>query len=449
MESFRAKRVVLGDGVRTPLRLVAAAIDIDGDRIVAVREDGEAAVDLGDVIVCPAYVNAHTHCALSAARGLADDEDLRGNMVESLYYRLETEMSPADVRAFARMGAYECLMTGTGLVWDHYYGGIELAEAFCDVGLAAVVGPTLQDVKGPGVSSLELQLAATLELESWSERGIWSALAPHATDTVSESLWQRVAELAEGRVIHSHLAQSVEEFEVSFAQHHCSPVEFLDRIGVLSAGPGLYVHMVFASGADLSRLDSERHTLGFCPLSASQFAFPAFVADWERWYVATDCASSNDSMNVQRELPVVSAMRALLTTGSDEYTVFRRTGSASDAGALDDRRKRDFDRLTRFNDPDFLLSRVWSVPGRLHPKFTAGVIETGALANLLVLDPRHPSLWPDRTVLRTLALADTQGAIEKMMVRGRWVKLPTANDADYLDARDEASRRLASLLKRI
>ncbi|MEO1173643.1 MAG: amidohydrolase family protein, partial [Myxococcota bacterium] len=319
------------------------------------------------------------------------------------------------------------------------------------VGLSAVVGPTLQDLKGPGVADLESQLSATLELEDWSERGIWSAVAPHATDTVSDTLWQRVAELVEDprRVVHAHVAQSVEEFEISHERHGCSPTEYLDRLGVLAAGAGLWVHMVFASRSDLRRLDPERHALGFCPLSATQFAFPAFVADWDRWFVATDCASSNDAMNLQRELPVVAAMRALVTTGSSTYERFRNSGALADAQDTDSHRKDTFDAMTRFNDPNFLLSRVWSVPGRLHPGFTAGVIEKGALANLLVLDPRHPSLWPERDLVRTLALADTQGALRKVMVRGDWIALPSADDPGYLDARDEAARRFSELLQRI
>ncbi|MEM6731337.1 MAG: amidohydrolase family protein, partial [Myxococcota bacterium] len=257
-----AKRVVLGNGIDEPFRVVSAELGIKGDLIETVEErdtPSETSVEhLGERVVCPAFVNAHTHVALSAFRGLASSETLRGNMVESLFYRLEENLSDEDMRAFARVGAYECLLSGTGLVWDHYYGGAALADAFVDAGLAAVLAPTVQDVSGPGAKKTEEQLQATHELDqsSWSARGVWGALGPHATDTVSPELWSRIGELAEENdwVVHAHLAQSIEEYRRSVERHGCSPMQLLERTGVLSRARALLVHALFVSDADLALL---------------------------------------------------------------------------------------------------------------------------------------------------------------------------------------------------
>ena len=74
-----------------------------------------------------------------------------------------------------------------------------------------------------------------------AEGGIVAALGPHATDTVSPALWSRIAEISQARdlPIHVHVAQSVEEQERSFEHHGCSPIERLDRLGVLAAGVGI------------------------------------------------------------------------------------------------------------------------------------------------------------------------------------------------------------------
>jgi 5-methylthioadenosine/S-adenosylhomocysteine deaminase len=157
-------RVVLDD----PLRVTPARIEIAGTRIREVTETSRAAldagtVDLGDRLVSPAFVNGHTHLAMAAFRGLGSD-DFAGNVVEDLFFRLESALTPEDIRAFARLGAYECLLSGVAVVWDHYYGGTAVAEALLDTGLSGVVAPTLQDLGGPGAGASEAQLDATLEI---------------------------------------------------------------------------------------------------------------------------------------------------------------------------------------------------------------------------------------------------------------------------------------------
>ena len=70
---------------------------------------------------------------MNAMRGLGQLNRMRGNVVEDLYFQIEEAMNAQDIRAFARMGAYDALLVGVGTVWDHYYGGLELAHGIGDV----------------------------------------------------------------------------------------------------------------------------------------------------------------------------------------------------------------------------------------------------------------------------------------------------------------------------
>ena len=49
------------------------AVEINGDRIVAVgparRFSGQSAIDYGEAVICPGFVNAHTHLELSHLAG--------------------------------------------------------------------------------------------------------------------------------------------------------------------------------------------------------------------------------------------------------------------------------------------------------------------------------------------------------------------------------------------
>lgn len=461
----RSRRVILGDGVLEPLRVEPACLGITEATIEAIEPwesnppKSAGVLDFGDKIVCPAFINAHTHVAMNAFRGLSSNAELRGNIVEDWFYRLEAELTPKDIRAFARMGAYECVEHGVGLVWDHYYGGVELAEAFTDVGLSAVVSPTLQDQEGPGASesAAALQLTCDLATRRWAKRGIFAAVGAHATDTVSAELWNRVRDSAEGRClpVHAHLAQSVSEWQRIRKKHGCTPIELLERVGILDLPRALLVHALFLSERDFDCLNPKRHTLGYCPLSQAQFAFPAALHRWQErglpWILATDCAASNDAMNPQRELALVSATRGFRSTEDDSYRAFRARGDGISADQLDEARRRHLGAAPEFGDASFLLSRVWSVPGGLHPEFRAGVLAVGARANLLVINAEHPCFWPATDPIRTLAFADVNQAIERVMVSGVFLPRGEAlrESPQFLAHLEEAERRLSELLCRL
>lgn len=92
-------------------------------------------VDFGDALITPGFVNSHTHLPMAALRGIEGTAvALGGNVVSDLYFKIEKAMSPEDVRAFARMGAYDSLLAGVSFVWEHYYHGVALAEAMSETG---------------------------------------------------------------------------------------------------------------------------------------------------------------------------------------------------------------------------------------------------------------------------------------------------------------------------
>lgn len=466
-----ADRAVLGG---ESLRIAAAVIMIDGARIIAVEPFDRAAppvagpddtvIDIGDRLLTPAFVNGHTHLAMSALRGVGLDA-MDGNIIESIYFRIEGALTAEDVQAFTRMGACESLLAGVGTVWDHYYHGDAVAAALAEMGLGGVVAPTLQDLAGPGVPVLDAQIASTERIATDAKlaaAGIFAALGPHATDTVSADLWKRINTVADALdlPIHSHVAQSIEEYGRAIERHGCSPIEWLDRLGVLDAGSGmLLVHGLYATHRDLERLRPERNTLAYCPFSQVQFGFPAAVEGWWKagvpFVIGTDCGACNDSMSPQQELRLLACGRAFAVTPSLAGVRFRSTGDADDAHALDAIRRSTRDERAVLADPTTLLGTVWRVPGRLHPRLGAGVIEPGARANLCVWDADHPAWWPATTPLRTLTMGDVSGALWGLLVNGRWSGERGAMQAsllasdDWREARVEAEGRLRALFKRV
>jgi 5-methylthioadenosine/S-adenosylhomocysteine deaminase len=422
--------------------------------------------DLGNAVVTPAFVNAHTHLAMCALRGLGRRTRAKEDVIGETFFRIESALEPGDVRAFSRLGAYECLLSGTGLVWDHYYYGREVAAALLDTGLAGVVASTLQDLAGPGAPRMQTELESTLELHhdaSLSRAGIFSALGPHAPDTVSERLWRTVREHAREHElpVHFHVAQSYAEVVALDARERKTPLTWLLDQGFLDVPQALLVHAMFASAAELQRLDAKRHVLGFCPFSELAYCFPPRMGAWEScglsYFLATDSAACNDSMSLPKEMRVIANEPALETSFSEKYAQFLN-GDGSDglakASAVEEALGAALEWTAPRRSPQSLLGRVWSIPGALHPKVRAGVIAPGALANLAIWDTTHPAFWPGDDVLGALVHADVTGALQGMIVAGRVVgeignfsASVLASDA-YRGALTEASERRKRLFER-
>lgn len=416
---------------------VPLSIGIRGAKIAAVapaqelrrgaRKDfalghGEEIIDVGENPVVPSFVNGHTHLAMAPLRGVTSLAERRGDVVKDLFFSIERHMKAEDVRVFARLGALESLLCGVGCVWDHYYFGEQVAEALAEAGLSGVVAPTLQDRSGPGADRFEAELEATARIDDndrFAKLGIFSAVGPHASDTVSEELLGRAGDLARSRglAIHLHLAQSVEEALAMRARPRLAP----SRLSATFSGcPVLMAHGLYLTDAECSELARAGWVLAYCPYSQLQFGILSPFASWlgasGRFVVGTDCVASNDALDPQRELPLVAGEAAL----GASFSRPRRAHRAGDGLALVQQEQARRDALERITvaDPHRLLQAAygWGLDDRTGCK---PGIQVDGWANLLVLDARHPTLFPGDDLVRTLAYGSTHGAIKWCVVAGQ------------------------------
>lgn len=442
-------------------RLTAALVRWSGGRIdqvtpMARRQfEGSLAstncLDLGGRLVTPSFINAHTHLSMSVFRGLGGDAARQGNVVEDLWFRIEGAQSPEDVRAFARMGALECLLAGQGAVYDHYYYAHAVALAMADTGLEGVVAETLQDLGGPFAHQWESSLQGAIALMddgALAESGIESCLGPHATDTVSDALWTRILDLARSRdlAVHLHLAQSLEEVERGLSLGFGSPVQRLLHGDRLQGIRRVWLaHGMHVDDADRRALDPARDVIVHCPMAQTQFGFPADAAAWQRVGVpvvlGTDAGACNDGMDVQREM-------VLLAHGESYAATFAEsTSAAREARRIEDARAR-----APFVAPEAALGAVWQRADGLGGRWRRGRVRPGYRASLAVWDLDHPAFWPGNDPLRTLAFGSPIGALHTSIVGGAVVgevgdvrALLRRPEVD--DWRREATERRAALLR--
>jgi 5-methylthioadenosine/S-adenosylhomocysteine deaminase len=396
----------------------------ESERAEQAKGTGVPIHDVGRCPVVPSFVNGHSHLAMAPLRGITSGSNRLGNVVADVFFALETQMTPEDVRLFTRFGAFESLLCGVGEVWDHFYFGESVAYGLVDAGMTGVVAPTLQDLSGPGKLNSAAQLAATREIathEKFSNSGIRAAVGPHATDTVSDRLLAEARSLALelNLPVHLHVAQSYEEMKAAEVRF---PRGLGDAMALRFEGCRvLFAHGLHLSAADCDRFASAGWVLAYCPFSQLQFGFLSPLATWIQaggaWVLGTDCVASNDALDVQRELPFVGGNAAISTSFSAERFELLKGGRRDGSASVERLRQRDL-KESDLCEAEVLLRGGHGRPLRDWAGLGTG-IQVGGLANFLVLDPDHPALFPSDDLLRTMAYGSTSHAIQWCAVGGK------------------------------
>src|SRR5438874_9791104 len=240
--------------------------------------------DLRGALVTPALVNTHHHLYQTLTRARAQQAGLFAWLRE--LYPVWAGIDAEAEYAAARTGLAELALSGCGTVFDHHYvfprgrdGLIEAeVEAARDLGVRIVASRGSMDLgESDGglppdslVEELDDVLSETERLAALQDGDgrVQIAVAPCSPFSVTERLMHESAELARrlGLVLHTHLAETVEEEAYCRELYGCTPVEYLERLGWL-AGDVWCAHCVHLSEGEIARFGETGTGVAHCPTS--------------------------------------------------------------------------------------------------------------------------------------------------------------------------------------
>src|SRR3989449_327503 len=241
------------------------AIAMKGDAILALGPRAEIeskysapqTINAKGKLVLPGFINGHTHVPMTLFRGLHDDVTLDEWLRKYIFPAEAKNVTEEFVRWGTRLAAAEQIRAGVTTFADMYYFEDAVAEETKAAGMRGVLGETFIDFPAPDNKSVAEMLAYTERfLKKWQgDPLIHAAVAPHSIYTCSQKTLQDATALA--RKYHApiliHVAEMKKEWEDSQKQHGMSPVQYLDKIGVL--GPDVVsAHCIFVDGADRKTL---------------------------------------------------------------------------------------------------------------------------------------------------------------------------------------------------
>src|SRR3954471_19123441 len=391
------------------------------DGLVAEVGAGDApadAEDLGGAVVTPGLVNTHHHLYQTLTRARAQQADLF-TWLKTLYpvwARIDDEME----YAAALCGLGELALSGCTTVFDHHYvfprgvSGLVEAEvqAARELGVRIVASRGSMDLGESGgglppdslVEDLDAIRADTERLAATADGALVQiVVAPCSPFSVTTRLMEESAALARrfGLVLHTHLAETVEEEAYCRELYGCTPVEYLERVGWL-ADDVWCAHCVHVSDDDVATFARTGVGVAHCPTSNLRLgAGIARVRDlWDagvRVGLGVDGTASNDRgdlfLEVKNALLVARARGGPGAMTAREALQLGTRGGASvlrrdDVGSLEPGKRADLaiwrtDGLEYGGADDLVANLVLSGPHRCDRLLVGGrdVVRDGRLVN--------------------------------------------------------------------
>ncbi len=324
--------VVTMDGERH--EYASGHVVVHGNRITHVG-DGAAPrglpgcryVDASGCLATPGLVNTHHHLYQWVTRGFAADDTLFGWL--TTLYPVWGGLDADIVRTAATGSLAWLARSGCTTTTDHHYvfprGGGDVFGA--EIEAAARVGLRFHPCRGsmdlgrsagglPPDSVVEGRddiLAATQEAidrhhDPSADSMVRVAVAPCSPFSVTPELLTQAAELARrnGVLLHTHLAETLDEQDFCGERFGCTPVEYLAGLGWL--GPDVWLaHAVHLDDSAVARLARTQTGVAHCPSSNARLGAGIcrtsdLRAAGVRVGLGVDGAASNEASSLLEEV---------------------------------------------------------------------------------------------------------------------------------------------------
>lgn len=294
MNTWHAPSAWLGGPELTPNVL----IDTDHGRITSVTfGTAEAADSRLTGIVIPGLVTAHSHAFHRRLRGRTHGSDFWAWRVPM--YTIANTLTPDSYRELATKVFGEMVSAGITTVGEFHYVhhqpdgapypdpnafATAIIEAARDAGIRLTLIDTAyltSDVSGKPVLD-EQRRFSDGSIESWRDRvGLLTAavdgnpmvriaVAAHSVRSVGAEDLAAVAETARhlDLPLHVHVSEQQAENALTIAEHGLTPVQLLDRQGVLGPSTTL-VHATHLTKTDIGLIARSGSIVCFCPTTES------------------------------------------------------------------------------------------------------------------------------------------------------------------------------------
>lgn len=212
-------------------------------------------MDCTGKVAVPGLINMHTHASMSMMRGVGEDMSFFEWLDKIWVY--EEHLDEKYVRCGSRIAALEMIRTGTTTFNDQYWFPDETRKASEELGIRSAISYVLLDKMDPETAARQRDECERMYEESLKWSGLTKfTVSCHAVYTVSEEtlVWARDFTARHGLKLHIHLNETRQEVEDCKAAHSgLTPVEYVDSLGMLNSDM-IAAHTLWLSDHDVELL---------------------------------------------------------------------------------------------------------------------------------------------------------------------------------------------------
>lgn len=346
-------------------------------------------IDCKGNLLMPGFKNAHTHSPMTLMRSLADELPLQ-EWLETKIFPIEAKLTGKDIYYFTKLAILEYLTSGITSIFDMYLMPDYVAKACMELGMRCVIVSGLNNF----TSSIE---QTEREFLKWNQENslVSYKLGCHAEYTCSKDLLIELSKLSHkyNAPVFAHMSETEKEVQECIERYGMTPPAFFDFLGLFDYGGGIF-HGVHVKDEDYEIFKKRNITVVTNPASNGKLA--SGIAPIKHYLekdipvaIGTDGASSNNSLDMFKEMFLVSAFSNL------------REKCASSVSA------QEIIKMATINGA--------SVMGLKN----ADVLASGKCADIIMVDLEQPNMQPIHNIVNNIVYSGSKSNIKMTMINGR------------------------------
>lgn len=384
------------------------------------RQEGISIMDAGHGIVMPGMVNTHCHMGMVPFRGLGDDckDRLRVFLLPMESRAMDRELASLS----SRYAICELLLSGVTTVMDMYYFEDAVAEVMDQMGIRGIAGETVMEEAScdAGTPREAIALGEELIKRYRNHPRIQGCIAPHGTTTCSSSTLQAIHQVNDRYGVPFTLHVAEMDYEMSYLkeQYGCTPIEYLDRLGILDSHT-LSAHSIRLTEQDISLMAKSGSSVAHCIGSNTKAAkgvapVSSMLEQGLAVGLGTDGPASGNTLDI------FTQMRFCANFHKNE------TGNRSAFPAKD----------------IVSMATIWGA-GALGLDHVTGSLEPGKEADLVVVETDSPNMFPVYDPYSALVYSARADNVRDVFVAGRClVKDRQLVSQDFQQIREDLRQKM-------
>ena len=364
------------------IKEVGPQVDINGKYDVIIDCEGN--------LLMPGFKNAHTHSGMTFLRSKADDSSLQDWLFKEIFPR-EDNLHEGCIKELVKVAFLEYLTSGVTACLDQYFFLQEFKETSEKMGFRSVSILMYNPDSRPYDMMIDLYKDFNKDKDGLAK----AVIGMHAEYTGSDDMFINTARLLKETKsrFYTHLGETAKENDDCIASRGMSPLAYFDSLGMYDNGGALF-HGVYLSDSDIEILKKKNITVVSCP--ASNMKLASGIANITKLLnsgvtvaLGTDGPASNNSLDMFREMYLVTGLQKILTKNPVSIPAFEVLKMATVNGA-----------------------KAMNLDNALY-------LEKGQLADIIMIDMMRPSMQPINNIISNLVYSGSKDVIKMTMINGK------------------------------